>query len=910
MSKLGSLLRAGLIVCLAFCANLPFVRADAPSYDYEQGIIEIKFRDALQVRLRDGEPAATSEASGGSLAASSSPLRRLVSDGAVWRRSFDCLPEETIDSLCRQSEMEAGSASGRPDMNAYFRLSLPDGSDAISICEELTATGDIEWAFPTPKPAPLPLPPDYSDPAQPSYQRYLDAAPDGIDARFAWANNYADGAGVRICDVEYIFNSSHQDLPSVTILGNTPADPGYGDNHGTAVLGTLGSVSNLWGVRGIASEASFYFSSAYTVEAGYNVAAAILAAAAGLQSGDVIIIEQQIAGPNSSHFVPVEWYKPNYDAIVTAVGNGIIVVEAGGNGYQNLDDPIYSTGNNGHYPFLSENDSGAIIVGAGAPPDYASPRSRLSFSNYGSTVDLQGWGYSVVTTGYGYLYNLEGKNLYYTAEFSGTSSASPVVAGAVAIVQELYTSLHGAPGSPAQIKQILQSTGTPQQGTDHIGPLPNIRTAIEFIRSSVDSDGDGINDGADNCPDTFNPSQNDADGDGIGDDCDPCNAAHPVYSLGAAPGSPAVTGDPTLQNNAGDNFDLDSAGGYAGTFEQCGFGDFGRLYVNHDAVNLYVGSYDFNVSGSNNACVVFLGLNTLNDNATNLWNHNGPPDGLDYMHNVGFIEPMDIAILIGDEWGDGTYTNFSLGNGYDFGQGIFYLSSSHVFVGVAGSALSQFDGSGHTPTIGGDDDGNGLTDRWEASIPWSSLNADGIGSITSIYVCGVFASDGVSGNDRYLSSNYLGAEAGAVSGTDIYGNFGFGFVTLTPISVELHDADHDGMPNDYEQEYFGGITNATGSGDADGDGEDNYSEYVADTIPTNGISFWQAVISVTTNTTNRRIRFDTALNRWYDLQYKSDLREAWSNLQTDVEGTGNPISLTDTNETSHRYYRLGVRLAD
>ena len=38
----------------------------------------------------------------------------------------------------------------------------------------------------------------------------------------------------------------------------------------------------------------------------------------------------------------------------------------------------------------------------------------------------------------------------------------------------------------------------------------------------VDSDGDGIPDDEDNCPNAYNADQADADGDGIGDVCDPC----------------------------------------------------------------------------------------------------------------------------------------------------------------------------------------------------------------------------------------------------------------------------------------------------------------------------------------------------------------------------------------------------
>lgn len=36
----------------------------------------------------------------------------------------------------------------------------------------------------------------------------------------------------------------------------------------------------------------------------------------------------------------------------------------------------------------------------------------------------------------------------------------------------------------------------------------------------TDSDGDGIEDGADNCPRSYNPDQKDTDLDGVGDACD------------------------------------------------------------------------------------------------------------------------------------------------------------------------------------------------------------------------------------------------------------------------------------------------------------------------------------------------------------------------------------------------------
>jgi hypothetical protein len=51
---------------------------------------------------------------------------------------------------------------------------------------------------------------------------------------------------------------------------------------------------------------------------------------------------------------------------------------------------------------------------------------------------------------------------------------------------------------------------------------PNFATGQRVLSGGgvVDADGDGIEDGADNCPAAANPGQEDVDGDGIGDACD------------------------------------------------------------------------------------------------------------------------------------------------------------------------------------------------------------------------------------------------------------------------------------------------------------------------------------------------------------------------------------------------------
>ncbi len=170
------------------------------------------------------------------------------------------------------------------------------------------------------------------------------------------------------------------------------------------------------------------------------------------------------------------------------------MVEAAGDGDQNFQAAVYSGSN-------LRKDSGAIVVGAGVPPnnyyDYTQgagvrytkmgvPRSRAWFSNYGRIVNVQGWGEHVTTLGYGDAQR-GSRNRWYTHRFSGTSSAAPIVTGAVACLQGI--AMHGGytPLTPARVRQILVSTGTPQAAdperprSQHIGPLPNLERAITRI---------------------------------------------------------------------------------------------------------------------------------------------------------------------------------------------------------------------------------------------------------------------------------------------------------------------------------------------------------------------------------------------------------------------------------------------
>ncbi|HET7486934.1 MAG TPA: hypothetical protein VFJ85_03335 [Acidimicrobiales bacterium] len=132
-------------------------------------------------------------------------------------------------------------------------------------------------------------------------------------------------------------------------------------------------------------------------------------------------------------------------------------------------------------------------MGAGAPPSgsFGNDRSRLDFSNYGARVDAQGWGREVVSTGYGDLQGGPNPDLWYTQSFSGTSSASPIVVGALACLQGAVRAKGRPPIGAARARDLLRSTGSPQQDTpgrpasQRIGNRPNLRQLIPAATQAV-----------------------------------------------------------------------------------------------------------------------------------------------------------------------------------------------------------------------------------------------------------------------------------------------------------------------------------------------------------------------------------------------------------------------------------------
>ncbi len=414
-------------------------------------------------------------------------------------------PAEAVERLLRALGADAPVGPlepyKAPDLRTWLRVLVPEGVDARRVramLAETFAAGDYEYLYVEPPPAP---PPAYAGRDQlVEQQRHLEAAPLGIDARWAWSQPGAEGAGVLWADVEHDWNLGHEDLPPIA-WGGGIASGAYRE-HGTAVAGVIAAVhDNCRGGAGIAPAAAGHVFSplrVYTDEHGasleFVLADAIYAAADVLRPGDVLLIEAQVRSPDGADvpmYLPAEVEPSVFQAIEEATSHGIIVVEAAGNGSALLDawkhpdtdeTPFARIPRKGEAQDLAHlyvADSGAILVGAGTsglardggPPTGVHHRfgaDRTDGSNYGRRVDCYAWGEDVTTCGeHGYL-----------SMFGGTSAAAAIIAGAAAVINGARRARNLAPIEALEMRALLRDgpgTLCAEPDVDLINRMPDLR---------------------------------------------------------------------------------------------------------------------------------------------------------------------------------------------------------------------------------------------------------------------------------------------------------------------------------------------------------------------------------------------------------------------------------------------------
>ena len=276
--------------------------------------------------------------------------------------------------------------------------------------------------------------PYLTDPTSYRYQYMHDT----VDSYAAWG--VTTGKGVTVAVIDTGVKANHEDLPNLRRVEVTNGKDSLGledaTGHGTHVAGIIGAaMGNGKGGAGIAPGATI-LSLRVVNAAGYIYDSALIAAL-------------RTAVKNGAQIVNISIGGTAYNAVFQKVINeateaGVTVVAAMGNDGTNCLN----------YPAGYDNVIGVVSVDR--------TNNRASGSSYGTWGDVAAPGAAVWSTTYNGSYGPK----------SGTSMASPVVAGVAA----LYKSVH-PDATPAQITARLKTTAT-RGGSDLGAGIVNAAAAL------------------------------------------------------------------------------------------------------------------------------------------------------------------------------------------------------------------------------------------------------------------------------------------------------------------------------------------------------------------------------------------------------------------------------------------------
>ena len=329
------------------------------------------------------------------------------------------------------------------DLN-FYTVELPAGTDPFAIANALYERRLVRWAQPNWLWRMIPLTTTPND-TYFSKQWHLTQ----INAQYAWDTETGANKDVRIAIVDTGVDLTHPDLNVLSNLGkdyigNTGGGPNTSQNgndhegvpHGTACAGLaaaktnngMGVSASCWGcpiipIRLISDSYQYASATAYLEAMKYavNNGAWVVSNSWGAQDKDNWGNCTTVPADNNSS-QGVDYGRTN-----GRNGKGTIFLWAAGNSH-------CDTGKNS---FLKDNDFLTISA-------IGQSGSLESYSNYGAeidlgagagnnTTDIQGNSYGYACSSYNCLGSLD-NNGDYTSGMSGTSAATPVAAGAVALM--------------------------------------------------------------------------------------------------------------------------------------------------------------------------------------------------------------------------------------------------------------------------------------------------------------------------------------------------------------------------------------------------------------------------------------------------------------------------------------------
>ena len=237
----------------------------------------------------------------------------------------------------------------------------------------------------------------------------------------------------------------------LNIVGGTNCVGGSSFNddngHGTHVAGTVAARDNTAGVVGVAPGARLYAVKVLNAQGSGSISQIICGIDwVTARAGTIEVANMSLGGqsPFGSFSGCSSSFDPMHPAICRSVQAGVTYAVAAGNSAANANNFVPATYNEVITTSALADFNGQPGGGAASTCRADQDDTFADFSNFGADVDLIAPGVCIISSA-------PNGGL---ATFSGTSMASPHVAGAHA----LYKSTH-ASATPAQVKAALQAAG-------------------------------------------------------------------------------------------------------------------------------------------------------------------------------------------------------------------------------------------------------------------------------------------------------------------------------------------------------------------------------------------------------------------------------------------------------------------